>query len=50
LATGDSVSVNYEGRLLDGTKFDSGTDFPVVIGVSQVILGWHEGLSKSLPS
>lgn len=37
------VTVNYEGRLLDGTRFDgnAGTQF----ALNQVIAGWTEGLS-----
>lgn len=40
------VLVNYEGRLLDGTVFDSSIarDQPVEFQVSQVIPGWSEGL------
>lgn len=40
------VSVNYEGRLLDGTVFDSSIarDQAVDFQVSQVIAGWTEGL------
>ena len=48
--TGDHLVVNYEGRLLDGTKFDSSYDrnqpFDVTIGVTQVIQGWTEGLAN----
>jgi FKBP-type peptidyl-prolyl cis-trans isomerase FkpA len=46
LVMGDSVSVDYVGKLFDGKEFDSGKGFPVVIGMSQVIYGWHEGLSQ----
>jgi peptidylprolyl isomerase len=46
---GDHLAVNYEGRLLNGTKFDSSYDrgqpFELVLGVSQVIQGWTEGLN-----
>ncbi len=40
------VSVNYEGRLLDGTVFDSSfaRHEAVEFQVSQVIAGWTEGL------
>ena len=48
--TGDHLVVNYEGRLIDGTKFDSSYDrhqpFDVVLGVTQVIQGWTEGLAN----
>ena len=50
---GDSVTMNYTGTLLDGTKFDSNVDtafkhtqpFQFVLGRSQVIKGWDEGVA-----
>ena len=39
--------VNYEGRLTNGTIFDSSYDkeaLKVVIGVGQVIKGWDVGI------
>jgi len=42
----DMVTVNYEGKLLDGKIFDSSYDRkkPETFGVSNVIRGWTEGL------
>ena len=50
---GDKVSMNYTGRLLDGTKFDSNVDsafghvqpFEFTLGQGQVIKGWDEGIA-----
>lgn len=45
---GQTASVHYTGRLLDGTVFDSsiprGQPFDVAVGVGQVIQGWDETL------
>ncbi len=46
---GDMVAVHYEGRLLDGTVFDSsyerGEPIEFGLGQGQVIPGWDEGIS-----
>lgn len=50
---GQSISVNYTGRLLSGKAFDSNTDpefhhtepFTLTLGAGQVIKGWDEGLA-----
>jgi len=49
---GDTLSMNYTGRLVDGTVFDSNVDpkfahvqpFEFQLGAGQVIAGWDEGL------
>ncbi len=49
---GDTLSMNYTGRLTDGTVFDSNVDpkfghvqpFEFILGAGQVIKGWDEGL------
>ena len=47
----DTVSVHYEGRLLNGKVFDSSYDrgAPASFGVSQVIPGWTEALQLMKP-
>lgn len=50
---GDSVTLNYTGRLTDGTKFDSNEDtafhhvqpLNFVLGRGAVIKGWDEGVA-----
>ncbi|MEM9140831.1 MAG: FKBP-type peptidyl-prolyl cis-trans isomerase [Pseudomonadota bacterium] len=47
----DTVSVHYEGRLLDGSVFDSSYErgAPATFGVTQVIPGWTEALQLMKP-
>ena len=47
----DRVSVNYRGKLLDGTEFDSSYSRgqPATFGVGQVIPGWTEALQMMKP-
>ena len=51
IAATDQVTVNYVGKLIDGTEFDSsytrGT--PATFGVSGVIKGWQEALVLMKP-
>lgn len=45
---GERISVNYEGRLADGSKFDSSYDrkkpFELTLGAGEVIKGWDLGV------
>jgi FKBP-type peptidyl-prolyl cis-trans isomerase len=52
--TGDDISVNYTGKLMNGKVFDSnltspqagGKPFQLKVGVGMVIPGWEEGIMK----
>jgi len=47
----DEVTVNYRGKLLDGTEFDSSyaKGQPATFVLSGVIKGWQEGLAMMKP-
>ena len=48
----NTVVVNYEGRLIDGTVFDASNrhgDTPAELMVGRVIKGWQEAL-KTMPA
>ena len=50
-AANDTVTVNYEGKLIDGTVFDSSykRGQPATFKVGQVIKGWQEALKLMKP-
>ncbi len=43
---GQTVKVNYSGRLINGTVFDSTAFGPLDIDLDKVISGWTEGVQK----
>jgi len=51
IAASDQVTVNYRGKLIDGTEFDSSFSRgqPATFGVSGVIKGWQEALVMMKP-
>ena len=46
---GNTITVNYSGTLLNGTKFDSsydrGVPFTFILGAGEVIAGWDQGFA-----
>ncbi|WP_233509677.1 FKBP-type peptidyl-prolyl cis-trans isomerase [Pedobacter chinensis] len=40
------ISADYEGRLLDGTIFDSSKGTPITFALGRVIGGWQLGIPK----
>jgi FKBP-type peptidyl-prolyl cis-trans isomerase len=42
---GDTVVVKYEGKLNDGTVFDSASSFEFTLGAGDVIKGWDQGIA-----
>lgn len=44
--SGDTVVVKYEGKLDDGSVFDSASRFEFILGAGDVIKGWDQGISS----
>jgi FKBP-type peptidyl-prolyl cis-trans isomerase len=43
-SNGDTVVMKYEGKLTDGTVFDSADTFEFTLGAGDVIKGWDQGI------
>jgi FKBP-type peptidyl-prolyl cis-trans isomerase len=43
--SGDTVTVKYEGKLDDGSVFDSAKSFEFTLGAGEVIKGWDMGIA-----
>jgi len=43
--SGDTVIVKYEGKLDDGSVFDSAKSFEFTLGAGEVIKGWDMGIA-----
>lgn len=43
--SGDTVTVKYEGKLDDGSIFDSANSFEFTLGAGEVIKGWDQGIA-----
>jgi FKBP-type peptidyl-prolyl cis-trans isomerase len=43
-SNGDTVVMKYEGKLADGTVFDSADTFEFTLGAGDVIKGWDQGI------
>ena len=46
---GDSINVNYDGFLTDGTDFNSGNNFTATLDTSNLIAGWVDGVPGMKP-
>jgi FKBP-type peptidyl-prolyl cis-trans isomerase len=44
VAEGQSLTMAYEGTLLDGTRFDAASKFTFELGAGEVIKGWDKGV------
>ena len=44
--SGDTVVVKYEGKLDDGSVFDSASKFDFTLGAGDVIKGWDQGIAS----